>query len=80
MVMRILGFSLSASQKKNKPLNEIFDALGVTFALNKSVEGVIEVKNTDERKADLVERIKRILDKSHRWQRSDIPQVEAELC
>ena len=50
MVMRILGFSLSASEKKNKPFNEIFDALGVTFALNKSVEGVIEVKNTDERK------------------------------
>ncbi len=63
MVMKILGFSLSMSDKKNKPLAQVFDALGVTFILNKSVEGIIEVSNTDERKSDLVERIQTILDR-----------------
>ena len=63
MVMKILGFSLSGSDKKNKPFAQIFDALGVTFVLNKSVEGMIEVTNTDERKSDLTERIQKVLDK-----------------
>ena len=52
MMMKILGFALSASDKKNKPFSQVFDALGVSFILTKSVEGIIEVANTEERKEE----------------------------
>ena len=61
MMMKILGFALSASDKKNKPFSQVFDALGVSFILTKSVEGIIEVANTEERKTDLTDRLQSIL-------------------
>ena len=63
MMMKILGFALSASDKKNKPFSQVFDALGVSFILTKSVEGIIEVANTEERKSDLIDRLQSILEK-----------------
>ena len=63
MMMKIFGFGLSASDKKNKPFAQVFDALGVSFILTKAVEGIIEVTNTEERKIDLIERIRAVLEK-----------------
>ena len=61
MMMKILGFALSASDKKNKPFSQVFDALGVSFVLTRSVEGTVQVANTEERKRDLIQRIEDVL-------------------
>ena len=62
-MVKILVFSLSVSDNKNKPFFQVFDALGVPLIIRKSVEGIIEVANKKERKAVLTDRLQSFLAK-----------------
>ena len=57
----MLGWQLSTDEAKDIAFSPIFQALGVEFNLTSMEEGYFTVGNTSSRKAELCERIEKIL-------------------
>ena len=60
-LFEILGFHLSASDKKNLDFSKVFSALGVAFDLHRQIDDSFSIRNTDQRIKELVERIDAVL-------------------
>ena len=66
------GWGLSTDDEKNCQFSEIFDAFGVQFDLRDAPKGVLQIGNTDKRKAELGQLVQDIL------QQNRLPPKEAE--
>jgi hypothetical protein len=57
----VLGLNLSTSERKNVDFAKVFNALGVSFDLQKEVGDFFRIRNTDQRICELMGRIDEIL-------------------
>ena len=61
LLFRSLGWRLSEEPEKDKPFDEVFQALGVEFDLRSVPEGKFHVANTASRKGELKSKLEEIL-------------------